>query len=82
MYLLAIANSLSLTISFKAVTEVCPKVRRASHDETLERLFQESKRMIVGKIEKGFRTFEMNRATGLATDNSKTGISYFLFQKL
>lgn len=33
------------------------------------------------KIKKGVRTFEMNRATELATDYSKTGISYFLFQK-
>ena len=50
-------------------------------DETLERLFQESKRVIVGKTEKGVWTFEMNIATGLATDYSKTCISYFLFQK-
>lgn len=57
------------------------KNRKFYWDETLERIFQESKKVIVGKIEKGVRTFEINRATGLATDYSKTGISYFLFQK-
>ena len=55
--------------------------RKFYWDKTLERLFQESKRVIVGKIEKGVQTFEMNRATGLATNYSKIGISYFLFQK-
>ena len=57
------------------------KNRKFYWDETLECLFQESKKVIVGKIEKGVRTFEINRATGLATEYSKTGISYFLFQK-
>ena len=50
-------------------------------DETLERIFQESKRVIANKIEEGVQTFELDRTTGLATDYSKTGISYFLFQK-
>ena len=37
--------------------------------------------MIVDKIEKDVKPFKINRTTGLATDYSKTGISYFLFQK-
>ena len=57
------------------------KNRKFYWDETLERLFRESKRVIVQKIENGVKTFEINRTTGLATDYSKTGISYFLFQK-
>ena len=57
------------------------KNRKFYWDEKFERLFQNSKRVIVGKIEKGVRTFEMNRAMGVATDYNKTGISYFLFQK-
>ena len=57
------------------------KNREFYWDETLERLFQESKRVIVGKIEKCVRTFKMNTATGLAIDYSKTSISYLLFQK-
>ena len=57
------------------------KNRKFYWDETLEHIFQESKKTIVKRIEKGIQTFEMNRATGLATDYSKTVISYFLFQK-
>ena len=57
------------------------KNRKFYWDETLERLFKESKRVIVEKIENGVKTFEINRTTGLATDYSKTGISFFLFQK-
>ena len=49
--------------------------------ETLKHLFQKSKRVIVRNTEKGVRMLEMNRATGLATDYSKKGISYFIFQK-
>ena len=44
---------------------------------TLERLFKESKREIVDKIEKGVKTFEINRTTGLGTDFSNFGISFF-----
>ena len=57
------------------------KDRKFYWDGTLERLFQESKRVIVERIENGVKTFEINRTTGLATDYSKIGISYFLFQK-
>lgn len=42
---------------------------------------KQSKSVIVEKIEKGVQTFKRNRATGLATDYSKAGISHFLFQK-
>ena len=54
------------------------KNRKFYWDKTLERQFQESKRVTVRKIEKSMQTFWV---TGLATDYSKTGISYFLFQK-
>ena len=57
------------------------KNRKFYWDETLEKIFQESKRVIVAKIKEGVQSFELNRTTGLATDYSKTGISYFLFQK-
>ena len=57
------------------------KNRKFYWEERFEHLFQESKRVIVWKMEKGVQTFEMNRTTGLATDYSKTGISYFLFPK-
>ena len=57
------------------------KNRKFYWNETLEKIFQESKRVIVAKIEEGVQTFELNRTTGLATDYSRTGISFFLFQK-
>ena len=47
-------------------------------NETLERLFRESKRVIVQKIEKGVKTFKINRPC-LATDYSKTGICFVFF---
>ena len=50
------------------------KNRKFYWDETLERMLKESKRVIVDKIEKGVKTFEINRTTGLATDYSKTRI--------
>ena len=57
------------------------KNRKFHWDETLERLFQDSKRVIVGKIKKGVRTFKMNRATGLATDYNEIGLFYFLWMQ-
>ena len=60
---------------------LCTKDRKFYWDATLDKLFEESKRKIVRKIEEGVKTFKMNRATFLSTDYSKTGIGYFLFQK-
>ena len=50
-------------------------------DETLECLFQESKHQIVQEIERGVRIFDKNLPTCLATDWSKCGIGFWLFQK-
>lgn len=50
-------------------------------DETLETIFQESKKVIMESIAEGVRTFEINRTTCLATDWSKTGIGFTLSQK-
>ena len=57
------------------------KDRKFYWDATLDRLFEESKRKIVRKIEEWVKTLKMNGATCLSTDYSKTGIEYFLFQK-
>ena len=57
------------------------KNRKFFWDETLEHLFRESKLVMVQRINKGVKTFVINRTTCLATDHSKTWISYFLFQK-
>ena len=50
-------------------------------DEHLNSLFQESKHVIVQEIEEGVRIFDKSKPTCLATDWSKGGIGFWLFQK-
>ncbi|CAC5405037.1 unnamed protein product [Mytilus coruscus] len=50
-------------------------------DEHINRLFEESKSAIISKIEEGIRIFDKSKPTCLATDWSKTGIGFWLFQK-
>ena len=47
----------------------------------LDKVFEESKSVIVAEIEKGVRIFEKNLPTCLATDWSKSGIGFWLSQK-
>ena len=50
-------------------------------DETLDKVFAESKVKIVNQIKDGVKSFEMGRPTCIATDWSKEGIGYALTQK-
>lgn len=50
-------------------------------DNTLDDIFQESKAVIVNEIEEGVRIFDKSKPTCLATDWSKNGIGFWLFQK-
>ncbi len=50
-------------------------------DDHLENLFQESKAVIISEIEEGVRIFDKSKPTCLATDWSKNGIGFWLFQK-
>jgi hypothetical protein len=50
-------------------------------DEHLNGLFEKSKAAIISKIEEGVRIFDKSKPTCLATDWSKTGIGFWLFQK-
>ncbi|CAB3996762.1 Hypothetical predicted protein [Paramuricea clavata] len=50
-------------------------------NEELNNLFNESKTVIVIEIEEGFRIFDKSKPTCLATDWSKSGIGFWLFQK-
>ena len=50
-------------------------------NDDLNRLFEESKSAIISDIEDGVRIFDKSKPTCLATDWSKTGIGYWLFQK-
>ena len=50
-------------------------------NKELDNLFNESKSIIINKIEEGVRIFDKSKPTCLATDWSKTGIGFLLFQK-
>ena len=50
-------------------------------NDHLNNLFEESKCAIVKEIEEGVRIFDPAKPTCLATDWSKTGIGFWLFQK-
>ncbi len=50
-------------------------------DEQLSELLMESKRAIVSAIEEGVRIFDKSKPICLATDWSKVGIGFWLFQK-
>ena len=50
-------------------------------DETLDKLFRESKQKIIDEIHNGVRIFDKSKPTCLVTDWSKTGIGFWLLQK-
>ncbi|RLJ22718.1 hypothetical protein DJ031_00320, partial [bacterium endosymbiont of Escarpia laminata] len=50
-------------------------------NDEMQSLFEESKSVIISEIEEGVRIFDASRSTCLATDWSKTGIGFWLFQK-
>jgi len=50
-------------------------------DENLDRLFRESKEILIQKCTEGIRMFDINRTTCLQTDWSKQGIGYLLLQQ-
>ena len=49
--------------------------------DKLHQLFEESKSVIISEIEEGVRIFDKSKPTCLATDWSKSGIGFWLFQK-
>ena len=50
-------------------------------DETLQQAFEQSKLTIINEIHNGVKIFDKTKPTCLATDWSKHGIGYWLFQK-
>ena len=50
-------------------------------DDTLHKLFEESKTVILDEICKGVKTFDKTKPTCLVTDWSKDGIGFWLLQK-
>ena len=61
--------------------EVLKKDTRFQWTDELERLFQESKALIISEIHQGVEIFDKARPTCLATDWSKDGLGFWLFQK-
>ena len=55
--------------------------KRFTWSPELEDIFRESKVVIVQEIERGVRTFDKTKPTCIATDWSKEGIGFWLFQK-
>ena len=50
-------------------------------DSALETLFQQTKLVIIKKIEHGIKTYDCSKATCLSTDWCKHGIGFLLFQQ-
>ena len=50
-------------------------------DDTLAKLFESSKQLLIKQTEEGIRTFDIARNTCLQTDWSKDGIGYLLLQQ-
>ena len=50
-------------------------------DDQLDNIFNESKSIMIKEIENGVKIFDKNKPTCLATDWSRDGIGFWLFQK-
>ena len=50
-------------------------------DDILDKLFSESKKLLLSAVQDGIRSFDYKRTTCLQTDWSKDGIGYLLLQK-
>ena len=50
-------------------------------DGARDELFERAKAKIVEKVYKGVKRFDMDRATCLSTDFSRTGLGFFLLQQ-
>lgn len=50
-------------------------------DETLEKIFNESKNKLLDATEEGIQTFDTNRMTAIQCDWSKDRVGYLLLQK-
>ena len=75
-----LVNQVSFAFSMKDTMAPFRELLRPSAvfywDERLQKLFEESM-----KVEAGVKMFEMDKVTLLATDWSKEGVGFFMFQK-
>lgn len=80
-----LVNQVAYTFSQSSIMEpfrdLLKKGLRFYWDDNLEALFNKAKEEIIKQSTEGVRTFDMSKATCLATDWSKTGIGFTLTQK-
>ena len=76
-----VSYAFSMTDRMQAFRQLLKPGTPFRWDDKLECLFQESKAVIVNEIEHGVQIFDKNKPTCLATDWSKNGIGFWLFQK-
>ena len=80
-----LVNQVSFAFSMKDTMAPFRELLRPSAafywDERLQKLFEEAREEIVTKVEAGVKMFEMDKVTCLATDWSKEGVGFFMFQK-
>jgi hypothetical protein len=76
-----VAYAFSMTSEMQPFRDLLKPGRTWFWDETLNNLFEKSKEAVALMVENGVRSFEIGRATCLATDWSKDGVGFVLLQK-
>ena len=76
-----VAYAFSMTTTMLPFRDLLKPSQPFRWDEGLQHAFEESKLTILKEISHGVQIFDKSKPTCLATDWSKTGIGYWLFQK-
>lgn len=76
-----VSYAFSMTEVMLPFRELLKPSNKFHWNEKLEEAFQQSKQSIISKIYNGVQIFDKSKPTCLATDWSKHGIGYWLFQK-
>ena len=73
-----VAYAFSMTAEMLPFREMLKPGNKWYWDETLDKIFAQSKERIAKIVEKGVCSFDISRHTCVATDWSKDGIGFFL----
>ncbi len=76
-----VSYAFSMTSKMQPFRDLLKPKTTFSWTDELDSAFEESKHQIVQEIEEGVRIFDKTRPTCLATDWSKEGIGFWIFQK-
>ncbi|KAJ8373500.1 hypothetical protein SKAU_G00040800 [Synaphobranchus kaupii] len=76
-----VAYTFSMAERMQPFRKLLKSGERFEWSPELEDIFRESKEVIVQEIERGVRIFDKTKPTCIATDWSKEGIGFWLFQK-